>query len=50
MCFICISEQTATFALNNINWLFFITAVESVYCAVRAESLYKNKHNLSLKG
>ena len=34
------SEQTAIFALYNINSLIFITEVESVYSAVRAESLY----------
>jgi hypothetical protein len=36
-----ISEQTATFALHNIKRLVFITEVESVYSAVRTESLYK---------
>ena len=40
-CFVRISEQTATFALYIINWLVFITVVESVYCAVRTDSLYK---------
>ena len=40
MCFVRISEQTATFALYCINWLVFMTVVESVYCAVRTESLY----------
>jgi hypothetical protein len=35
-----ISGQTANFALHNINRLAFITEVESVYCAVRTESLY----------
>ena len=35
------SEQTATFALYNINNSVFITDVESVYIAVRTESLYK---------
>jgi hypothetical protein len=35
-----ITEQTATFALYITNWLFFITAVESVYSAVRTDSLY----------
>ena len=33
------SEQAATFALYNINSLVFITEVESVYSAVRTESL-----------
>jgi hypothetical protein len=35
-----ISEETATFSLYNINRLDFITDVESVYSAVRPESLY----------
>jgi hypothetical protein len=42
MCLVLVSEKkTATFALHNINRLVFITEVESVYCAVRTESLYK---------
>jgi hypothetical protein len=41
MCFVRISEQTETFALYNIKRLIFITEVESVYSAVRTESLYK---------
>jgi hypothetical protein len=41
MCSVRISEQTATFALQNIKRLVFITEVESVYSAVRTESLYK---------
>jgi hypothetical protein len=41
MCFVRISEQAATFALWNNKRLVFITEVESVYSAVRAESLYK---------
>ena len=49
-CFVRISEQTATFALYSINWLVFITAVESVYCAVRTDSLYKADYVSSLKG
>ena len=36
-----ISEQKATIALYSINWLVFITVVESVYCAVRTGSLNK---------
>ena len=35
-----ISEQRATLALYCINWLVFITEVESVYCAVSIESLH----------
>ena len=49
-CFVRISEQTATFALYIINWLVFITVVESVYCAVRTDSLYKADYFSSLKG
>jgi hypothetical protein len=41
MCFVRISEQTETFALQNIKRLVFITEVESVYSAVRPDSLYK---------
>jgi len=33
--FVRISEHTVTFALYVINWLVFITVVESVYSAVR---------------
>ena len=40
VCFLWISEQTANFALQNIKILVFITEVESVYCAVRTESVY----------
>jgi hypothetical protein len=40
MCFVWLSEQTLTFALYIFNRLVFITEVESVYCAVRIESLY----------
>ena len=36
-----ISEQTANFALYNINSLVFVTEMESVYSAVRTESLRK---------
>jgi hypothetical protein len=41
MCFVRISEQTATFDLYSINRLVFITEVESAYSAARTESLYK---------
>jgi hypothetical protein len=40
MCFVRISEQTAITFLYRINRLVFITPKESVYCAVRAGSLY----------
>jgi len=38
--FVQVSEQTATFALYSINLLVFITMVESIYCAVRTDSLH----------
>jgi len=37
--FVWISEQTANVVLHNIKRLVFITETESVYCAVRTESL-----------
>jgi len=37
MCFVWISEQTAIISLYNINWLVYITEMESVYCAVRTQ-------------
>jgi len=40
VCFVWIWEQTAIISLYSINWLVFITETESVYCAVRAESVY----------
>ena len=49
-CFLRIWEQRATFALYMINWLAFITVVESVYCAVRTDSLYTADYVSSLKG
>ena len=39
MCFVWISEQTATISLYSINWLVFITETQCVYCAVRTGSL-----------
>ena len=44
-----ISEQTAMFPLYIINGLAFITVVESVYCAVRTDSLYKADYIQSVK-
>jgi len=35
MCFVWISELTATISLYNNNWLFFISETESVYWAVQ---------------
>ena len=40
MCFVCLSEETVTFALYIINRLVFITEVESIYCAAHTESLH----------
>jgi hypothetical protein len=37
------------FAVYVINWLVFITLVESVYSAVRPDSLYKADYVSSLK-
>jgi len=39
LCFVRISEQRAIISLYNFNWLVFITEKESIYCAVRTESL-----------
>jgi hypothetical protein len=41
MCFVRISEQIATFALQNVKRWFLYPEVESVYSAVRTEFLYK---------
>ena len=49
MCFVFIWEQTATCASYVINWLVFITEMESVYCAVRNGSLNKAVRASSLK-
>jgi hypothetical protein len=38
-----------TFALYIINWLVFITVVESVYSAVRTDSSYKADYVSALK-
>ena len=50
MCFVIIREQTATCATYSINWLVFITEMESVYCAVRTGSLNKAACASYLKG
>jgi len=39
--FLWLSEETVPFDLYVIKKLVFITEAESVYCAVRPESLYK---------
>jgi hypothetical protein len=46
VCFVCIIEQTANFALHNIKKMVFITEVERVYCALRTDSLYRVFHNV----
>jgi hypothetical protein len=48
--FVFISQQTATFAPHSINWLLFITEINSVYCAVRTGNLNKVVCASSLKG
>jgi hypothetical protein len=50
MCFVFISEQTATCATYSINWLVFMTEMKSVYSAVGTESLNKAVCASSLKG
>ena len=40
MCFVWLSEQRVTFSLSIFSRLVFITEVDSVYSAVRTESLY----------
>jgi len=49
MYFVFISEQTATCATYDINWLVFITEMKSVYSAVRTGFLNKAAWALSLK-
>jgi hypothetical protein len=49
-CFVRISEQTAAFAVYIIKWLVFIIVVESVYSAVRTDSLYKADYVWKAKG
>ena len=40
ICFIWLSEEAVLYVLYVVNRLVFKTEVKSVYCAVRAESLY----------
>lgn len=42
-CILCASEQTAITFLRRLNWLYFITGSEYVYCAVRYESLINKR-------
>jgi len=48
MCFVFISEQTATCATYNTNRLVFITEMRSVYYAVRTGSLNRAVYSSSL--
>jgi len=41
MCFVFISEQTATSVPYNIKFLVFVTEMKCVYCVVRTGSLNK---------
>jgi hypothetical protein len=50
MCFVFTLQQTATFALYNINWFVFLIEMKSVYCAVRTGSLNETVYASSLKG
>ena len=50
MCFVFISEQTATCATYSINQLVFLTQMKSVYSAVRTGSLNKAVCASSVKG
>ena len=47
MCFVWLSEQTVTFALNINNRLVFITEMEGAYCAVRTNM--DTSHTLEVK-
>jgi len=50
MCFVWLSELTVTFALYVFkNLFFFITKAESVYSAVRTESLHNTDTVSSIK-
>jgi hypothetical protein len=48
--FFAVLRTDSDFALYIINWLVFITVVESVHSAVRTDSLYKADCVSSLKG
>jgi len=48
--FLRMSEQTAAFAVYDIKGLVFITVMESVYSAVRTDSLYRGDYVSTLKG
>jgi hypothetical protein len=46
----CTNLRTAAFAVHVINWLVFITVVESVYSVAQTDALYKADYASSLKG
>ena len=48
MCFVCISEQTVSFALYSINSLVFEAEMQSAYCLVRPGSSDKAYYVSSL--
>jgi hypothetical protein len=50
MCFVWISEQTATISLYNINWLVFITDTQCIYCAVRTGYLCLIQFQFTIQG
>jgi hypothetical protein len=50
MCFTWISEQTAIISVNRVNLSVFKTEAESVYCAVRNESLNQTDTVSNLEG
>jgi hypothetical protein len=41
-CFVSISQQIATFALDSVTWLDFVAEMEFVPCAVQTESKYNS--------
>jgi hypothetical protein len=49
MCCVWLSEQTVTLPFTPLIGWFFIIEVESVYCAVRTESLYNTDKSRPLK-
>jgi hypothetical protein len=49
MCVVWLSVQTVTFSLYIIKTLVFITEMESVYSAVRTESLYNTDMSRTLR-
>ena len=50
MCFVWIREKQLLFPYTALTDWFFKTVVESAYCAVRIDSLYKADYVSCLKG